>query len=340
MPENKIVVLGAGSFGTALAHIYAQKGLDVTLWGRNQKIVDGINHNHINPVYLSSVVLAPFTATTDLKEAVTQKDMLVFAIPTQYIRALLGLIQKWIPPDSLLVNTAKGIEQSTLMVPSQIFADVLGVDCSKRYVILSGPTFALELAQGHPSGMACASKNREVAKQVQELLSTDSLRLYTGSDVMGVELGGALKNVMAIGTGITEGLGFGLNTRAGLITRGLNEMTRLGTHMGANPLTFSGLSGVGDLVLTCTGDLSRNRYVGLEIGRGKKLKDVLAGMQAVAEGVTTADSVYQLMQKTKVDMPNSYYVYKILYENLPPREALKQVLSRELKDEMNGFQRS
>lgn len=332
--SKKITVIGSGSFGTALSHLWALAGHAVTLWGRNAKVIDAIRTHRVNPMYLDAITLADFKADTDLNRACAGVDLIVFTVPCQSLRAFLKDNRAVFPENALLVNTAKGVEQGSLMTPSQIFCDELGYAAGDRFAALSGPTFALELAQCHPSGAAIASRNRQAARVVQSALSCKSFRMYTSSDVLGVELGGALKNVMAIGTGIAEGLGFGLNTRAGLITRCLHEMIKLGVRMGANPLTFSGLSGLGDLVLTCTGELSRNRGVGIKLGRGASLKDVLSGMTSVAEGIATAQSAYQLAQKFEVDMPNSTYVYRILYEGLSPKQALSEILSRELKDEM------
>jgi len=331
---TKICLLGAGSYGSSLAQIIALKGLDPIIWGRDATVIKSINDNKCNPRYFPKLKFnEKVRATTDLAEAFFNAELILFCLPTQILRSFLEKNAKSIPAEALLVNTAKGIEQKTLLTPGRLFADILGHRILDRFATLSGPTFASELFEGHPSGAAIASFNRAVAKKAQQLISGKTFRLYTTSDLLGVELGGALKNVMAIGTGIAEGLGFGLNTRAGLITRCLHEMTRLGVRMGANPLTFAGLSGLGDLVLTCTGSLSRNRHVGVELAGGKKLNEILTEMNSVAEGVPTASSVYELSRRYEVDMPNSEYVYRILYEGLSPQQALKEILSRELKDE-------
>lgn len=334
MGSIKIGILGAGSFGTALAHIYAQKGFEVTLWGRNEALVKTINKERINHIYLKEVSLAHFKATPVLSEVCQKKEVLIFAIPSQFIRSVLDQSKKYLEDGVCLVNTAKGIENKTLKLPHQIFQDVLGKKILSTYCSISGPTFAQELILKHPSGASLSGFNEEMLEKVQHWLSTKYFRLYTHDDVIGVELGGALKNVMAIGVGIADGLGFGLNTRAGLMTRCLNEMIKLGVAMGANPLTFSGLSGLGDLILTCTGDLSRNRQVGLQLGKGKTLEEIIKGMNSVAEGIATAKSVYELSKKYRVEMPNAEYVYRILYENLPPKKALQEILSRELKEEL------
>lgn len=337
MIPSHIGVLGAGSFGTALAHLLSQQGHRVKIWARNKKIAKGINQKKINPVYLKDIKLSRLTATTDLDKVCYQKDLLLFVIPSQFVRSILKKIKKRIPQDAIIVNAAKGIEQKSLMTMSGVFKDVLGKNIEDRFAVLSGPTFALELARRFPSGAAIASKNLQTAHAAQQILSTEYFRLYAGRDVIGVELGGSLKNVMAIGTAIGEGLGFGLNTRAGHITRCLHEMIKLGVALGANPFTFSGLSGLGDLVLTCTGDLSRNRFVGLELGKGRSLKEITKKMKSIAEGIATAKSVYELAQEWKIEMVNVEYIYKILYEGLSPKRALKEILSRELKDEMAGL---
>src|SRR3989338_3284111 len=300
--------MGAGSFGTTLAHLWKGEGHEVMLWGRGD----------------------------NLEKTLKDAHFIVFAIPCQMIRSVLKKINPHLLKKPILINTAKGIEQNTLKLGSQIFLDEIK-DSEERFVALSGPTFALELAKGEPSGAVVASKNQSIATQVQQTLSLPFLRLYTSDDVVGVELGGALKNVMAIATGIAEGLGFGLNSRAGLITRCLHEMIKLGVNQGANPLTFSGLSGLGDLILTCTGDLSRNRKVGIELGRGISLDEIKKNLSGVVEGIATAESVHELARKQKVEMPNAEFVYRILYEGLSPRQALKEMLARELKNEREGL---
>lgn len=332
-----IGILGGGSFGTALANLLSEKGHRVTLWAREKSIVDSINQTHLNPLYLNQIPLNPFQATDQLNEVCRDKELLLFAVPTQFIRSVLNQIKNKISSSTLLVNAAKGIEQKTLLTPSGIFSDLFGDSILDRFTVLSGPTFALELARKNPSGAVVASINKKAALQIQRWISLSYFRLYTGEDVLGVELGGALKNVMAIGTGIAEGLNFGLNTRAALITRCLYDMTKLGVTMGAQALTFSGLSGLGDLILTCTGELSRNRFVGMELGKGKKLKEITTSMKSIAEGVFTAESVHHLAKKYQVDMPNADYVYRILYEDLTPQQALKEILSRSLKKEMAGL---
>lgn len=329
----KISVLGAGSFGSALAHVMTKRGHEVLLWGRDRDVLLEIEKKHSNSKYLPQVYLDVGKTSGDLTQVLAWPEIIIFALPCQALRDFLLNIAKDIPPQAYLVNTAKGFELETHALPMNIFHDVLGRGIASRYVSLSGPTFAKELAEKQPSGMALACQSEASGLKLQHDLSTRFLRQYRTDDVLGIEICGAIKNVMAIGTGIAEGLGFGLNTRAGLITRCLHEMTKLGVAMGAHPQTFSGLAGIGDLILTCTGGLSRNRHVGVEIGQGKKLKDILARMNNVAEGVYTAQSVLYLSEKYRVDMPNATYVYRMLHEDLPPKEALDEILSRELKKE-------
>lgn len=333
MTQHKITILGTGSFGTAIADILNRQNQHVYLWGRDERLVDEINTRQTNEKYFPNARLSQLKATANLAEALDGSAFVVFSIPCQHLRSVLQKANGLLPPQSLVINLAKGIETESLALPSQIFVDELGKDITDRYTMLSGPTFARELYQGMPSGAVVASSSRRTARLVQKNLSTKFFRLYESSDVVGVELGGALKNVMAIGVGIADGLGFGLNTRAGLITRCLSDMMTLGNVLGANPLTFAGLSGIGDLILTCTGDLSRNRQVGLRLGRGEKLADILSHSHHVVEGVATAKSVYQLLTRLGLDMPNALHVYKILYEGMTPKSALESILARELKVE-------
>lgn len=326
----QLTVLGSGSFGTTIAHIYAKSGHSVTLWGRDPDVIGEIATAQTNQHYLPDCPLAQFRATTDLELALQACDIVLLALPTQALRVFLQT-HKDLLKNTAIINLAKGIEIDSLKTPSQIVHEILGEGLP--YGMLSGPTFARELWQEMPSGAVIATNDAKLARHFQAQLSTKRFRLYTSDDVIGVELGGACKNVMAIGVGIAEGLGFGLNTRAGLIPRCLHEMTELGIALGARARTFSGLSGLGDLILTCTGDLSRNRQVGLRLGRGETVHQVRQKGTHVAEGVTTAKSLYQLMNKHQIDMPNAEHVYRILYENMPVRDAVEKILKRSLKAE-------
>lgn len=331
--KSKITIFGAGSFGTAVAHALSKNGRDVVLWARTPAVANEINKKQTNEKYLKGASLASIKATSDLNAATENRNFFVFAIPCQHIRNFLLPLASKLPNNACFVNLAKGIELTTLKTPSQIFEEALGPAVRQRFATVSGPTFSVEICQDMPTGAAVASFSEKTAEEVQRALSTPRFRLYRLTDVAGVELGGALKNVMAIGVGIAEGLGFGLNTRAGLITRCLHEMTELGLALGAKARTFSGLSGIGDLILTCTGDLSRNRQVGLRLGRGEALANILTSLAHVVEGIPTTKSVYNLSKKLGIDMPNTEQVYKILYEDLPPKEAVNELLSRDLKVE-------
>lgn len=331
-----IGVIGAGSWGTTLADLLAKQGHSVMLWAYEQDLVERMQKSHMNDLYLPSFTLDDnLSFTNDLVEAVSGREMVVLVSPSQVLRQVLQQAEPHIAPETLLVSAAKGIENSTLMIMSEIIEDVLPAEKRRRVAYISGPTFAREVAAEIPTVLTVASESEEVATLVQELFSCKYFRLYRQDDVIGVELGGALKNVLALAAGICDGLGYGCNTRAAVITRGLEEMTRIGLAKGAKRTTFSGLAGMGDLVLTCTGDLSRNRTVGLEIGRGRKLAEILKGMKMVAEGVKTTVSAYQLAQKMGVEVPIIEQMYLILNEDKDPRTAVRELMQRELKAELS-----
>lgn len=331
---NNIGILGCGSFGTALANLYAEQGFEVSLWGRDSKVVDDINLNSKNNKYLPGTSLNKISATTDVSKVLNDNNTTIFAIPTQFIRSFLIKNCHFILKKHILINVAKGIENGSLSTPFGIFKDVLGQGIVSSYLTISGPSFAKELIQKMPTGATLAGENELLVQQMQTILSAPYFRLYTSNDVLGAELGGALKNVMALAVGISDGLGFGQNTRAGLLTRCLFEMTELAKKMGANPKSFMGLSGVGDLMLTCFGDLSRNRTVGLKLGQGQDLKSILNELGYVAEGVATTLSVHELQKIYNVDMPNASMVYQIIQGLVSPKKAVENLLSRELKREV------
>ncbi|PLX83317.1 MAG: glycerol-3-phosphate dehydrogenase [Desulfuromonas sp.] len=329
-----IGVIGAGSWGTTLADLLARKGYPVSLWAFEPELAEGMERSRENDLYLPGFTLAEnLSVTSDLAGAVSGKEMLVLVSPSQVMRRVMEGAASHIGPDTLIVSASKGIENDTLLPMSDVLEAVLPEGLSGQLAFLSGPSFAREVAAGMPTAVVAASSDAGVARRVQEAFNTDCFRVYTGDDVVGVELGGALKNVVALAAGVCDGLGFGYNSRAALITRGLAEMTRLGVAMGARPETFAGLAGMGDLVLTCTGDLSRNRTVGMELGRGRKLDDILAGMQMVAEGVKTTLSAYQLARKLGVEVPITEQMYSILYEDKDPRQAVSDLMLRRLKSE-------
>lgn len=335
MSEHPIVaVFGAGSWGTALAKHMADQGYETRLWARRAEQVAAINETRRNPNYLKDAVLPEtLRATTSLEDAIEGASLAIVVVPTEANRALLDRLVPMLPPDIPLVSATKGIEQGTLDLVSQIFEEHFPEEEHRRLTYLGGPSFAKEVAAGVPTAVCIAGNCEETRQQAQRYFNTDRFRVYTTEDVIGVEVGGALKNVIAIAAGIADGMELGHNTRAALITRGLAELTRLALHMGAHPLTLAGLGGMGDLVLTCTGDLSRNRRVGKGLGQGKTLPVILEELGMVAEGVKTAKSARALSQKLGVDMPITEQVYSVIYEDKPAQKALAELMTRPLKEE-------
>jgi glycerol-3-phosphate dehydrogenase (NAD(P)+) len=332
----KVGVVGAGSWGTALANLLATKGYAVDWWVFESDLCRQLEETRENTIFLPGVKLSEnLRPTNDLARVVAQKDLVLVVVPSHVMRQVTSQMAGHIEPHAILVSASKGIENDTLLTMSGVINQTLTGVGNDRLAVLSGPSFAREVAQGLPTVVTVASKTVECAQKVQHVFVTPGFRVYTHDDLLGVELGGSVKNVIAIAAGMVDGMGLGLNTRAALITRGMTEMRRLGLAMGAHPRTFTGLAGIGDLVLTCTGDLSRNHTVGKKIGQGMKLKDVLADMRMVAEGVKTARSVYALALQLGVEMPISDAIYRILHEDLSPREALYQLMTRDLKSELD-----
>jgi glycerol-3-phosphate dehydrogenase (NAD(P)+) len=330
-----IAVIGAGSWGTALGKVLADKGHQVTLWDRDAQNLDAIARTHENPKYLPKVVLPPtLGAEPDLDKAVTGKPFVVAVVPSHVMREVMSRVGKSIAPDAIVVSASKGIENESLQTMDEVLKEVLPGKVGARLAFLSGPSFAKEVVRDLPTAVVMASRDRNVADEAAKVFHGEHFRVYTSDDVAGVELGGALKNVMAIAAGVADGLGLGDNSRAALITRGLAEIARLAVRKGANPLTLAGLAGMGDLVLTCTGDLSRNRQVGLGLGKGHKLKEVLAGMSQVAEGVKTTKSAHDLAHRVGVEMPITQAMYHVIYEDMPAREAVIELLGRAPKPEL------
>jgi glycerol-3-phosphate dehydrogenase (NAD(P)+) len=326
-------VLGAGSFGTCLA-LHCAREHDVILWARDPELAKAIDRDHRNPRYLREVRLPDSVrATSDLAEALSGCELVICSVPSHGVRDVMRRAAPHLPEQAILVSTVKGIESGTWMRMDQVFEDVLDPVHHPRLVFLSGPSFAREVAESRPTAVTLACREEAYAISVQSSLSSPWFRCYSASDVIGVELGGALKNVIAIAIGIADGLGTGQNARAGLMTRGLREITRLGVAMGADPLTFQGLAGMGDLVLTCTGDLSRNRSVGIELGRGRPLATIVAGMSEVAEGVRTAAAAVELARRHGVEMPIAEAVHAVLEGKLEPRQAAEQLMRRQLRPE-------
>lgn len=335
-----IAVIGAGSWGTALAKLLSDQGRDVILWGHRREHVAAMVRDRENVAYLPGFSLsANLKLTADIREAVSGRRLVLMVTPSHVFREVFHHLLPSVSENSCLLSAAKGIENNTLMTMTQVMADVVASFPEDRrlplhFGTLSGPSFAREVAQGIPTAVTVAFKDLKVAKAVQKILFSERFRVYTSTDIIGQELGGALKNIIAIAVGICDGLGYGTNTRAALITRGLAEISRMGVKMGADPLTFSGLGGLGDLVLTCTGDLSRNRMVGLKLGKGMKLADILAEMNMVAEGVKTTRSAMALAEKIGVEMPILEQIFQVFYRDKPCHDAVMALLSRESRGEL------
>jgi glycerol-3-phosphate dehydrogenase (NAD(P)+) len=330
-----IAVVGAGSWGTTLSQILAKKGYPVDLWVYEKELCEIIVNTRENSVYLPGIRLHDhITPCNTLAQVVRNHPFIVMVVPSHVYRQAATEMIAHIDQETILVSATKGIETGSLLMMSDIWRELLPSSEVLKVLSLSGPSFAKEVAREIPTAITIAGNDLKLAQLAQQVFSTKYFRVYTSSDKIGVELAGALKNVIAIAAGISDGLGFGHNTRAALITRGLAEMSRLGAKMGANVLTFSGLSGVGDLLLTCTGDLSRNRHVGYQLGQGKTLTEILGEMRMVAEGVKTAQSVHFLAEKMGVEMPISDQVYQVLYEEKSPQTAVQDLMERALKHEL------
>jgi glycerol-3-phosphate dehydrogenase (NAD(P)+) len=326
-------VVGGGAWGTALADLLARNARPVRLWAREPDVVASIAGRRENTRFLAGVRLSDgIQATSDIQEAVDGAGLVVCAVPSEHLRTMVRALSGGIERGAVVAVATKGIEPETLRLMTEVVTDeVPGVPV----VALSGPSFAAEVAARQPTAVVAAAEDEAAAAVVQRAFASRQFRVYTHDDVIGVELGGALKNVMAVASGISDGLGLGFNSRAALITRGLAEMTRLGVALGAQAATFAGLAGLGDLVLTCTGPLSRNRSLGVEIGQGATLADALATRETVAEGVVTARSAWALAERAEVDMPIVRAVNRVLYEGRPAREAIAELMERELRAELD-----
>ena len=332
----KIGVVGAGSWGTALTNLLASKGFKIDLWVFEKEVKEQIESYRENKVFLPGISLSDhISPSNDIETVVKGKDLVLLVVPSHVMRETASKIREHISKETIIVSASKGIENKTHLTMSGVLREIFHEIPEDSFAVLSGPSFAREVVRKVPTVVAVASKNQKVADVVQQIFATPYFRVYTNNDMIGVELGGSVKNVIAIASGITDGLGLGLNTRAALITRGLTEMRRLGLKLGANPRTFAGIAGVGDLVLTCTGDVSRNHTVGKKIGEGMKLNEILSEMRMVAEGVKTAKSVYNLSRKLGVEMPISHEVYHVLYDDIAPKEAVRRLMTRDLKQELD-----
>jgi len=328
-----IAVIGAGSWGTTLAYILSEKGYDLSLWVYEESLAEEIKRTRINSTYLPDIILPEgIKITHRIDEAVTRARYVLNVVPSQYTRSIFKDAVSYIPDSAVIISASKGIERGTLLTISSILKEVSG----RSVAVLSGPSFAKEVIKKLPTAATLAIEDKKEGLLLQEVFNTNHFRVYTHDDVLGVELGGALKNVIAIASGISDGLGLGYNARAALITRGLAEMRRLGYAMGAKKETFSGLSGLGDLVLTCTGPLSRNYTVGIKLAQGMKLTDILSQTKTVAEGVATAESAHELSKKYNIEMPIVAQVYKVLYEDKGPADAVNDLMNRSLKAEFYG----
>ncbi len=323
-------MIGAGAWGTALADLLARSGNDVALWAREDDVVESVNNSHRNRFLQDHAIHQGVRAFADPLEAVRDARVAIFVTPSHALRAVARIVKPALAKNTVIVVASKGLEEKSLLLMSDVATDELG---SPPLVALSGPTFAAEVAAGQPTAVVAASMNEETALVAQRIFSGSNLRPYTHDDVIGVEIGGALKNVMAVATGIADGLGLGYNARAALITRGLAEMTRLGIALGGKPSTFAGLAGLGDLVLTCTGGLSRNRAVGVAVGKGASLESALAGRETVAEGVMTTRSARALAAREGVEMPIVDAVHAVLFDGEPAKDAMRALMSRGLRAE-------
>ena len=333
---SRVAVIGAGSWGTALANLLAEKeGVDVDLWVREEEVCSEIREKHTNQLFLPDIRLtSSLKVTTSYEEALHEKEVVLIAVPSHVFREVLQGLKPYLEPRTAVMMATKGIENDSLMIMSQVVDQVLGQGFMGRFACLAGPSFAKEVSRRLPTAVSIACEDRKHGERVQKLFSTGFFRVYLSSDVVGTQLGGALKNVIAIAAGVSDGLNFGSNARAALITRGLAEISRLGVKMGSNPHTFSGLAGMGDLVLTCTGDLSRNRTVGVQVGKGKNIEEITSGMKMVAEGIRTSKAAYELAGRESVVMPIVDQVYEILYGGKDPHQAVKELMTRDLKVEL------
>jgi len=333
----RLGVVGGGAWGTALAKLLADKGFDLDLWVFEPEVREQIEKNRENKIFLPDVILPQnIIVSNDLEIVVSKKNLVLVVVPSHCMRDIAAQMKNFISPGTIIVSASKGIENKTHMTMTQILAEQIDFLPKENFAVLSGPSFAREVANKMPTVVAAASTSRAVAEYVQNIFSCPTFRVYINDDPVGTQIGGAMKNVVAIAAGICDGMKMGLNSRAALITRGLTEMNRLGTRLGADPLTLAGLSGVGDLLLTCTGELSRNYTLGRQIGEGKRPEDILSEMRMVAEGVKTTRSVYNLSKKLGVDLPICNEVYFVLFKGSCVKDTVDHLMNRSLKHELDG----
>jgi len=327
-------IIGGGSWGSAFAIHLGRLQLSTKLWIKEDEIYRDIKKTGENRMFLPGIAFpSSVSFFLDLRQAVEDADLVFIAVPSRFCRNIYKKIAPYLTSKQLIVSMTKGIEKDSLKRMSEVMEEVFSSFFEPSVAVLSGPSFAQEVAESHPTVVVVASKDIQLAKEIQKFVSGLYFRAYSSTDIIGVELAGACKNVIAIATGISDSFGFGSNSMAGLVTRGLAEMTRLGIKLGARLETYAGLAGIGDLVLTCTGKLSRNRFVGSELGKGKELETIVSGMKMIAEGISTTLSVHLLSQREEVEMPICDQVYRIIYERKNPREAFQELMSRELKNE-------
>ena len=333
---NPIGIIGAGGWGIALAKLLADKGEQVTLWCHRAESFRELQENRESRTYLTGIVLpSSVEFTRSIEAAVTDKSLVICTLPSHAVRGVIASAASYLSAETAVLCGTKGLEEESLKTMGEVLAETLGEPQKQRHVFLSGPTFALEVARGLPTAVTVAARDEDIARNVQETLSTQNFRVYSSTDIVGVQMGGVIKNIIAIAAGISDGLNLGHNARAALITRGLAEMTRLAIRMGADPMTLAGLPGLGDLVLTCAGDLSRNRKVGIQIAQGKSLREIIEGTRMVAEGIRNTRSVYMLARSLGTEMPIVEQMYKVIHESKKPADAVRDLMQRSLKPELS-----
>jgi glycerol-3-phosphate dehydrogenase (NAD(P)+) len=331
-----IGIIGAGGWGIALAKVLADKGEQVTLWCHGAESYHELQENRESHIYLAGILLpSSIKFTRSIEAAVTDKSLIICAVPSHTVRGVMASASSYVSSQTTVLCGTKGLEEESLKTMGEVLAEIFGDPQQQRHAFLSGPTFAIEVARGLPAAVTVAARKEDTARDVQETMSTQNFRVYTSTDIVGVQMGGVIKNIIAIAAGISDGLNLGHNARAALITRGLAEMTRLAIRMGADPMTLAGLPGLGDLVLTCAGDLSRNRKVGIQIAQGKSVQEITQGTRMVAEGVRNTRSVYILARNLGAEMPIVEQMYKVIHEGKKPAEAVRDLMQRSLKSELS-----
>jgi glycerol-3-phosphate dehydrogenase (NAD(P)+) len=331
-----IGIIGAGGWGIALAKLLSDKGEQVTLWCHGAESYRELLENRESRTYLAGILLpSSIKFTRSIGTAVTDKSLIICAVPSHTVRGVMASASSYVSSQATVLCGTKGLEEESLKTMGEVLAEIFGDPQRQRHAFLSGPTFAIEVARGLPAAVTVAARHEDIARDIQEIMSTQNFRVYTSTDIVGVQMGGVIKNIIAIAAGISDGLNLGHNARAALITRGLAEMTRLAIRMGADPMTLAGLPGLGDLVLTCAGDLSRNRKVGIQIAQGKSVQEITQGTRMVAEGMRNTRSVYMLARSLGAEMPIVEQMYKVIHEGKKPAEAVRDLMQRSLKPELS-----